>query len=148
MSSNTPESRSSRPSRAPTGQRKPAGLVASSGAAEPAAAKSDDAAREEALEHNLVALELDEETVRRIEKLPRDMGWLLFTAGVVGMVMPGVLGTPFLVLGGLMLWPWTNRRAERWLAGHSPKAFKGSMRQINRFLDDLEKRYPRTGGKP
>jgi uncharacterized membrane protein YbaN (DUF454 family) len=88
-------------------------------------------------------MNLDEATVRRIKKLPHDVGWLLFTAGVVGMVMPGVIGTPFLILGGLMLWPRTSQRAEHWLAGHSPRAFKGSIRQVNRFLDDLERRYPK-----
>lgn len=97
-----------------------------------------------ALEHSLVAMDIDDSTVRRIKKLPHDVGWLLFTAGVVGMIMPGVLGTPFLVLGGLMLWPRTSQRAEHWLAGgHGSGTFKGSARQINRFLDDLERRYPK-----
>lgn len=99
--------------------------------------------REDILEHNLVALELDEDTVKRIERLPRDVGWLLITAGLVGVIVPGVLGVPFLVLGGLVVTPVTSRRAERWLGGHTPKMFKGSVRQINRFLDDLENRYPR-----
>ena len=102
--------------------------------------------REDILEHNLVALELDESTVKRIEHLPRDVGWLLITAGLVGVIVPGVLGVPFLVLGGLVVMPVTSRRAERWLSGHTPKMFKGSVRQINRFLDDLEHRYPRRGG--
>ncbi len=100
---------------------------------------------EDALEHALEALSVDHATAERIQKLPRDVGWLLVTAGVVGVVMPGVLGVPFLALGGLILLPGTNRRAERWLSGHSPKIFKGSMRQINRFLDDLDRRYPRSG---
>lgn len=96
-----------------------------------------------ALEKSLVAMNLDQDTIQRIERLPRDIGWLLVTAGMVGIVMPGVLGLPFLVLGGLVLMPITSRRAEHWLGGHSPSIFKGSVKQINRFLDDLEKRYPR-----
>jgi hypothetical protein len=108
----------------------------------------DEATEEEsrallALEQSLVALDMDEQTIHRVEKLPRDVGWLLITAGLVGVVVPGVLGVPFLVLGGLVLMPLTSRRAEQWLGGHSPKMFKGSVRQINRFLDDLERRYPR-----
>lgn len=99
-----------------------------------------------ALEHSLVALDMDEQTIHRVEKLPRDVGWLLITAGLVGVVVPGVLGVPFLVLGGLVLMPVTSQRAEHWLSGHSPKMFKGSVRQINRFLDDLERRYPRRNG--
>lgn len=99
------------------------------------------------LEHALAALAVDPETAQRIQRLPRDVGWLLVTAGVVGVVMPGVLGLPFLALGGLILWPGNNQRAERWLSGQAPTLLKGSMRQISRFLDDLEKRYPRGGTK-
>jgi hypothetical protein len=102
---------------------------------------------EHTLEHTLETLSVDHATAERLKKLPRDVGWLLVTAGVVGVVMPGVLGVPFLLLGGLILTPATNRRAERWLAGHAPGVLKGSMRQVNRFLDDLERRYPRTRGK-
>lgn len=97
-----------------------------------------------ALEKSLVAMNLDQDTIQRIERLPRDIGWLLVTAGMVGIVMPGVLGLPFLVLGGLVIMPVTSRRAEHWLSGHSPSIFKGSVKQINRFLDDLERRYPRA----
>jgi hypothetical protein len=113
-------------------------------ATQPADEVADSASpgREDILEHNLVALELDKDTVKRIERLPRDVGWLLITAGLVGVIVPGVLGVPFLVLGGLVVMPLTSRRAERWLGGHTPKMFKGSVRQINRFLDDLDRRYP------
>jgi hypothetical protein len=100
-----------------------------------------------ALERTLEALSVDHQTAERMQQLPQDIGWLLVAAGVVGVVMPGVLGVPFLALGGLILMPATNRRAERWLTGHSPRIFKGSVRQINRFLDDLEKRYPRARTK-
>lgn len=97
-----------------------------------------------ALERTLEALSVDHQTAERIQKLPHDIGWLLVTAGVVGFVMPGVIGVPFLALGGLILFPGTNRKAEHWLAGHAPRIFKGSIRQINRFLDDLEQRYPQA----
>ena len=70
------------------------------------------------------------------------VGWLLVSAGLVGMIVPGVLGTPFLIMGGLVLWPGNHKKVERWRQGHSPKVFHGAMKQINRFLDDLEKRYP------
>lgn len=113
----------------------------------PAVQSTCEPEREHALEHALEALSVDHATAERMQKLPHDIGWLLVTAGVVGVVMPGVLGVPFLVLGGLILLPGTNQRAERWLTGHSPKLFKGSIRQINRFLDDLERRYPRSPKK-
>lgn len=108
-------------------------------------ARTPDEGGDHTLEQALESLSVDHATAERIQKLPHDIGWLLVTAGVVGMVMPGVLGTPFLVLGGLILMPATSQRAEHWLAGHSPRIFKGSIRQINRFLDDLERRYPRRG---
>ena len=87
-------------------------------------------------------LDEDEAVVQRVEHLNRSVGWLLVSAGVVGMVVPGVLGTPFLIMGGLVLWPGNHKKVERWRQGHSPKVFHGAMKQINRFLDDLEKRYP------
>lgn len=87
----------------------------------------------------------DEKVVERAEHVSRGAGWALITAGIVGLVVPGVLGTPFLILGGMALWPGNRKRIERWRQGHSPKAFHGAMKQINRFLDDLDRRYPRKG---
>ncbi|MFZ4700960.1 MAG: hypothetical protein ACOYMG_13000 [Candidatus Methylumidiphilus sp.] len=84
----------------------------------------------------------DEAVVQRVEHLNRSVGWLLISAGIVGLVVPGVLGTPFLIMGGLALWPGNHQRVERWRQGHSPKMFHGAMKQINRFLDDLDRRYP------
>ena len=72
----------------------------------------------------------------RVEQLPREAGWLLITAGVVGLVVPGVLGTPFLLAGAIVLAPGGSKLLSRW-ASHS------AMRQVSRFLDDLERRYPR-----
>ena len=80
--------------------------------------------------------EVHELTPVRVEELPKEAGWLLITAGVVGLVVPGVLGTPFLLAGAVVLAPGGSRLLSRW-AGHS------AMRQIGRFLDDLERRYPR-----
>jgi hypothetical protein len=72
----------------------------------------------------------------RVAQLPKEAGWLLITAGVVGLVVPGVLGTPFLLAGAIVLAPGGSKLLSRW-AGHS------AMRQVSRFLDDLERRYPR-----
>lgn len=78
-----------------------------------------------------------------VEHLPKDVGWMLVTAGVIGMIMPGVLGTPFLLVGAAALWPGNQKRLQRWREGHSPQWFRGGAKQINRFLKDLEQRYPR-----
>ncbi|MFN5744832.1 MAG: hypothetical protein ACK443_01880 [Methylococcaceae bacterium] len=96
----------------------------------------------------LVGVLMDEETeeFKRAPKIPKDAGLLLTTAGILGLVVPGVVGMPFLILGGLILLPQSRARAEGWLSGKAPKSFSGSIRQINRFLLDLERRYP-DGGK-
>lgn len=96
----------------------------------------------ERLERQLAVMQIDQETADRIRKLPKDVGWLLITAGLLGLALPGVIGTPLLILGSLMVWPSSQRKAGQWLSGQSPKVFQGSMKQINRFLDDLERRYP------
>jgi hypothetical protein len=87
----------------------------------------------------------DQQTVLRVEHLPREAGWMLVTAGVVGLIVPGMLGTPFLFAGVFVLVPGGPRLLSRW-AGHNPPKFvHTAMRQISRFLDDLERRYPRRG---
>jgi hypothetical protein len=50
-------------------------------------------------------LALTDQTVLRVEQLPRGAGWLLITAGVVGVVVPGVPGAPFLLAGAVLLTP-------------------------------------------
>lgn len=32
---------------------------------------------------------------RSLSEVPRDIGWLLIGAGIVGEIAPGVIGTPF-----------------------------------------------------
>jgi hypothetical protein len=93
------------------------------------AAPVSEPAQDESAFHELAAV--------RVEQLPKEAGWLLITAGVVGLVVPGVLGTPFLLAGAVVLAPGGSKLLSRW-AGHS------AMRQVSRFLDDLERRYPRS----
>lgn len=80
---------------------------------------------------------LHEVTPASVEQLPKEAGWLLMTAGVVGLIVPGILGTPFLLAGAIVLAPGGAKLLSRW-ADHP------AMRQIGRFLDDLERRYPRS----
>lgn len=84
----------------------------------------------------------DAEQVRRIEKMPKEVGLLLIVAGISGILLPGPVGTPFLVLGGVVLWPRAFRRLEEFLERRFPRLHHQSMLQITRFLDDLERRYP------
>jgi uncharacterized membrane protein YbaN (DUF454 family) len=72
----------------------------------------------------------------RIADLPKEAGWALITAGVVGLVVPGVVGTPFLLAGAVVLAPGGSKLLARW-------APRSATRQLGRFLDDLERRFPR-----
>ena len=86
---------------------------------------------------------VDEQLMQRIEKLPKEAGWALITAGVIGVMAPGIVGVPFLVAGAFVLTPGRPRTLSRW-AGRKPRKLAHSaLRQICRFIDDLERRYPR-----
>ena len=69
---------------------------------------------------------------------------MLITAGIVGFILPGP-GTPAIIAGGLVLWPNAFGKLETWLEQAHPKVHKKGMQQINRFLNDLQKRYPYSG---
>jgi hypothetical protein len=87
---------------------------------------------------------VDQQTVIRVEHLPKEAGWMLVTAGVVGLIVPGMLGTPFLFAGVFVLAPGGPRLLSRWVGRNPPNFVHTAMRQISRFLDDLERRYPRS----
>lgn len=80
--------------------------------------------------------------VHRLERLPPEIGVLLIVVGTAGILLPGPVGSPFLVAGGVALWPSAFRRTEGWLERSSPRLFAEGMRQMERFLADLERRYP------
>ncbi|MHB1560244.1 MAG: hypothetical protein ACYC61_22565 [Isosphaeraceae bacterium] len=70
---------------------------------------------------------------------------MLVSAGVIGVVLPGP-GAPALVAGGLMLWPGAFARADQWMRRRFPGAHRKGMGHVNRFLTDLERRYPGSLG--
>jgi hypothetical protein len=82
--------------------------------------------------------------LHRIADLPKEVGVMLMTVGVLGLAVPGVVGGPALLAGGLVLWPRAFSRAESWFERRFPKAHQHSMQQINRYLDDLERRFPES----
>ena len=92
---------------------------------------------------------IDEQLIRRIETLPKEAGWVLVIAGVIGVIAPGIVGAPFLVAGAFVLTPAGPQRSSRW-AGRKPRKYAhAALRQICRFLDDLERRYPsRPNARP
>jgi hypothetical protein len=78
----------------------------------------------------------------RLEKLPPEIGVLLFVIGTAGVLLPGPVGSPFLVAGGVALWPSAFRKTEDWLQRAAPRLYDEGIRQMERFLADLERRYP------
>jgi len=84
----------------------------------------------------------EEAELRRIKDLPRELGVMLMTVGVLGIILPGVVGTPAVIAGGLVLWPKAFGKVENWFERRFPKTHKQSLYQINRYLNDLESRYP------
>ncbi len=79
----------------------------------------------------------------RINELPKEVGVMLIAAGIVGIVLPGP-GTPAVIAGGLALWPNAFGKLESWFERKYPDVHKKGMKQIGRFLTDLEKRYPNS----
>jgi hypothetical protein len=80
--------------------------------------------------------------MQRIKAMPKEVGVLLIVAGLGGLVLPGPLGTPFLVMGGVVLWPKAFEKLETLLARKFPKVHHEGVQTIIRFVEDLERRYP------
>jgi hypothetical protein len=90
----------------------------------------------------------EEAELTRIKDLPKEVGVMLMTVGVLGFVLPGVVGTPAIIAGGLVLWPKAFGKVESWFERRFPKIHRQSLYQINRYLNDLESRYPNSISNP
>jgi hypothetical protein len=84
----------------------------------------------------------DAEEIQRIRVMPREVGVLLVVAGLGGLMLPGPFGSPFLILGGVVLWPRTFEKVEIWFEKRFPRTHHQGVRLAKRFLDDMERRYP------
>lgn len=80
--------------------------------------------------------------VDRVKHLNRNMGWVLISAGMVGVILPGIIGTPFVILGSLVLWPGNQKLLDKWRRNHRSRFVDTALRQVDRYLDDIERRYP------
>jgi hypothetical protein len=83
-----------------------------------------------------------EESPELLGKLPPEIAMLLVIAGVGGILLPGPVGTPLLIAGGVTLWPRTFQPIEKWFSRRFPSAHREGVHQIKSFLADLEKRFP------
>lgn len=79
---------------------------------------------------------------RRIRQLPPEVGAVLVGVGMVGVVLPGPMGTPLIIMGGLVLLPSVFGRLDDWIHRSFPKSHRVGLKYVNRFIDDFEKRFP------
>ncbi len=80
--------------------------------------------------------------LEEISKLPRDVGWYLLIGGLLsGFGIPGV--PPFWILGLLILSPRFGKRLGIVCQRRAPKVLQGCIGMVNRYANDLERRYPR-----
>ena len=77
-----------------------------------------------------------------LEALPKEVGVLLIVVGLGGILLPGPVGSPFLILGGVVLFPKAFRKLDSGFQRRFPKLHREGMKQVRRFVVDLEKRYP------
>jgi hypothetical protein len=103
---------------------------------------SDRAATASRRDDRPAAREVAPGLAHEIGKLPTEIGVLLIVVGVAGILLPGPVGSPFLVAGGVALWPSAFRKAEHWLHRAAPRFYDKGIGQMERFLADLERRYP------
>jgi hypothetical protein len=82
--------------------------------------------------------------IETLKKLPKEVGVMLMTVGVMGLALPGVVGTPAVIVGGLVLWPKTFSKMETWFRGRYPDFHQKGVVQMKRYITDLEKRYPES----
>jgi hypothetical protein len=109
--------------------------LASAGAASPAAPNTVDLAADQTAE--------DDQAILRITNVPRDVGWMMISVGVLGVILPGLPGVPFLVAGAAVLTPGGPQLLTRWAKRKPKGVVHTSLKHISRWLDDLERRYPR-----
>jgi hypothetical protein len=81
------------------------------------------------------------ETARK-RAISHEVGALLIVSGVAGILLPGPVGTPLLILGCVMIWPKAFERVDRFFKKRFPRTHQVGALQSARFLNDLERRYP------
>jgi hypothetical protein len=86
---------------------------------------------------------VDEQTLLRIANVPPDVGWMMVTVGILGVILPGLIGTPFLVTGIAVLVPGGPELLTGWVRENPNWVVLTGLKQMSRWLDDLERRYPR-----
>ena len=87
-----------------------------------------------------------ERAVQRIEQFPREFGWLMIYVGVLGVVLPGIVGFPLVIAGGAVVMPGGRKWLSRWVGREPGRLTRASLKQIVRMADNIERRYPSVQG--
>jgi len=77
-----------------------------------------------------------------IGPIPNELAILFVVAGIGGVLLPGPIGTPFLIIGAVALCPSLLEAADRGIRRRFPRAHHAGVSQVKRFVADLERRYP------
>lgn len=80
--------------------------------------------------------------VEMLGEFPREIATLLVMAGVAGILLPGPVGAPLLIAGGVTLWPKTFRPIERWFSRTFPAMHREGVIQLKEFVGNLNRRFP------
>jgi hypothetical protein len=84
---------------------------------------------------------MDQDTVL-LGSLPKEVGVFLLAIGIGGILLPGPVGAPFFLLGGVVLFPRAFGPLEQKFRNRFPDAHTEAMKRVRRFVGDLERRYP------
>ena len=74
-------------------------------------------------------------------RMPPEVAALLIGIGILGIPLPGP-GIPFILAGGLALWPRTFAPMDNHFRRKYPKAHESVADLLDRFESDLNSRYP------
>ena len=84
----------------------------------------------------------DAREIENTQTVSTEIGVLLIVSGIAGIILPGPVGTPLLILGCVIIWPKSFKRVNMFFARRFPRAHQLGALQSRRFLNDLERRYP------
>lgn len=88
---------------------------------------------------------LDPSAPTRLDHIPKEVGALLLITGIItGMLPPppGPIDLSLVAAGGVSLWPRGFQAIDGWMRRRFPGAHRTGMIFLDRYLDDLERRYP------